>query len=327
MRLALYALISAFCVGPVWGQIAQSHPEYCGIPGGASPPLLDISATIDSGGHAVLYIGRGKPTEGIPLEGSLLAQIAEVCPLSDGRLVVFADIGGAIATYIVDRAKASVLDYFWAYAPLMSPDQRRIVYDKFYALHGVEGSSEYLIYDLAKGPAQNRPDGDAKNFVDVGAVIFPPGQKNLDNDNTDVPRDQLHGRGSGFHWAADSRAVLFVDGVPDNPKKIVLVTLDEKGTPSALEHQITVGDLCGREIPGVNSGMWTMDRAEVGPDLGGTRAIVLDLHSDDRRCPTRVVQLYKSDFQPAKTEVHIREEPARGVVIKDGSPPVPPKKK
>ncbi len=328
MKLTLYALISAVCLCPIWGQIAQSHPEYCGIPGGVNPPPPDMSATIDSSGHAVLYLGRGRSTPGIPLRGALpssISEIAEVCPLSDGRLVVFGDFGGT-DIYIVDRTKASVVDTFTAYTPRISPDQRWIAYVKMYPLHGVEATDEYLVYDLAKSPAQNRPDGNVTDTVDVGAVIFPPGQKNVGGDNIGVPREQLHGRGSEFYWAADSRAVLFVDGVPDNPKKIILVTLDEKGTPSALEHQVTVSDLCGREIPGVSPGTWTMDRAEVGPDRGGARTIVLDLHSGDGRCPARVAQLYESDFQPSKTEIHVTEEPTHGM-IRDGNPPIPPKKK
>ena len=258
-----------------------------------------------------------------------IPEITEVCPLSDGRLVVFGYYGGT-GVFIVDRAKASVVDTFASSDPVMSPDQRWIVYVKMYPLHGVEGTDEYLIYDLTKSPAQNRPDGDVKNATDVGAVIFPPGQKNLGGDNIGVPREQLHYNLSGFYWAADSQAVLFVDAVADAvniAKKIILVTLDEKGAPTAWEHLITASDVCGSEIPGVSAGLRPMDRAEVGPDRGGTRAIIVDLHSDDRRCPTRAVQLYESDFQPAKTEVHIRQEPTRGVVIKDGSPPVPPKKK
>jgi hypothetical protein len=218
-----------------------------------------------------------------------------------------------------------VVDEFAAYRPVLSPDQRWIAYVKIYPLHGTEATDEYLIYDLTKSPVQNRPVGDVNNSADVGAVIFPPGQKNLGGDNIGVPREQMHGGGLGFYWATDSRAVLFVDTAADGPKKLILVTLDEKGAPSALEHAITVGDFCGSEIPGVSQGVWRMDRAEVGPDRDGIRAVVVDLSSDDRRCPSRVVQLFKSDFQPAKPEVHIRQESTRGAII-TGDPP-PPKKK
>ena len=106
MKLAVLVLIFAVC--PVWGQIVQSHPEYCGIAGGVNPPLPpDISVTIDqSAGHAVLYIDRGGMAKAVPLP-DLISEVAEVCPLADGRLVVFADFGGT-DVFIVDRVTASV---------------------------------------------------------------------------------------------------------------------------------------------------------------------------------------------------------------------------
>ena len=81
MKRAILSLTLMACSiwGPMaWGQIAQSHPEYCGLPNGANPPLPDVSATVDGNGHAVVYLGQG--TTGIPLRGSI-EQIAEVCPL------------------------------------------------------------------------------------------------------------------------------------------------------------------------------------------------------------------------------------------------------
>ena len=142
-KLAFFALFSAVCMNPVWGQIAQSYIEYCGLPGGANPPLTDISATVDRAkGSATLYIGSGSPAAGIPLEDALISEIAQVCPLSNGRLVVFADMVGASAIYLIDKASASVMDLFWAFDPVISPDQRWIAYAKFYPLHGVEGARE-----------------------------------------------------------------------------------------------------------------------------------------------------------------------------------------
>lgn len=91
---------------------------------------------------------------------------------------MFGDYGGT-DVFIVDKAKASILDSFLSFDPVMSPDQRWIVYQKTFPLHGVEATEEYLIYDLTKSPAQNRPDGDTTNHEDVGTTIYPPGMKNL----------------------------------------------------------------------------------------------------------------------------------------------------
>lgn len=323
MKLAVLVLIFAVC--PVWGQIVQSHPEYCGIAGGVNPPLPpDISATIDqSAGHAVLYIDRGGMAKAVPLP-DLISEVAEVCPLADGRLVVFADFGGT-DVFIVDRVTASVTDWFPAYFPEMSPDQRWIVYRKFYPLHGVEASDELLIYDLTKTPAQNRPGG-ANGSTDPGRLIFPPGENGVPYENIGVPTDQMHSIGRRIYWAADSRALLFTDRVAGRPDRITLVTLDDRDRSAAFQRQVTIRDMCGLAVPSADLD-WRMDQAEVGPEQSGNRSIVIDLgHRADRRCPPHALQLYKNDFQPLKPELHVTEKPSHGM-IREGYPPVPPKKK
>jgi hypothetical protein len=148
-------------------------------------------------GSTALYIGRGSAAVRVSLEGSLISEIAEVCPLPDGRLVVYGDMGHATAVYVVDKARASVVDAFWAYYPAMSPDQRWIAYVKFYPLHGVEGSDECMVYDLTKTPVQNRPADEPNETIDVGGVIFPPGHRNFPGSNTQIPAGQRHlGRGN-----------------------------------------------------------------------------------------------------------------------------------
>jgi len=331
MKLAAIPLILSTALCPLSGQIYQSRPEYCGRPADANPPLPDISAAFDGNGEAVLHVGAAGPARGISLHGagslpSILHRIDEVCPLDDGRLVVFGGLG-ATEILIVDPAKGTVVDDFFVWRPVISPDQRWIVYEKMYPAHGApDPSSEDLMYDLSKSAAQNRPGGDLANTSDVGAVIFPPGQKNLPFDNLRLPADQRHSLQSRFFWASDSRAIVFEDELASQPNKIILVTLDEKGTPTALEHEITATDLCGNSPPDVKTLWRRLDRAEVGSDRNGTRMMVLDLSSDDARCPTHIIQLSTSDFQPSRTEMHVRQEPTHGTVL-NGQPATPPKKK
>jgi len=333
MKHALYGLISTVLVCPVWGQIAQSHPEYCGIPGGANPPLPDISATIDpTDGHAELYFGQGSAARRVALDADWVSEIAEVCPVYGGRLAVFAVLPDGVATYILDKAQPSVVDWFYGFNPTVSPDQRWIVCGKFHHFYTAESTAEYLLYDLTKSPLQNRPEGDSKDTgtyrVDVGSAIFPAGQKNVADDNVGVPEEQQHSGGGPFYWASDSRAVVFVDHVVGKPRKIILVSLTDQGASTAFEHQVTVTDLCGREIPGADPEGWTwvMTRIDAGPDRGGSRSIVLYPNLLDAPCPARAVPLYSGDFQPSKAEVHVVQEPTGGM-IRDGYPPIPPKKK
>jgi hypothetical protein len=327
MKLAIVILLSGF--SQLWGQIAQSHPEYCGVPGGVNPPQPDVSVSIDQQGNSFLFIGRGNSVPGIPLTvgglPSLISEISEVCPLSDGRLVLFGNYGGT-AVFVVDRNKPSLVDSFDAYYPVISPDQRWIAFIKPYPLHGVVGSDEYMLYDLAKTPAQNRPDGDANNPADVGRVIFPPGHENFPGSNIGLSKAQRHLSGSLLYWAPDSRAILFWDAAQDGPG-IVLVTLDDKGTPSALRHPLTTAEICGRAVSGGGPHTSKMDRAEIGPNLVGSRAILLDLTSfGDNRCGPHVLHLHTEDFHPAKAEANARPTYTRGAVL-DGKEVSAPKRK
>jgi len=129
-------------------QVRQSHPEYCGIPGDLNPALQDVSASVDQQENAVLYVGRGSSVKAIPLYigglPALVSEISQVCPLSDGRLVVFGETG-ATYVFIVDPARAVLVDSFLSYWPGISPNQHWIAYEKFFPLHGVDGSSEIML--------------------------------------------------------------------------------------------------------------------------------------------------------------------------------------
>ncbi len=212
----LFSIVVAF---PALGQINQTSPELCGTPDAAVPLPPNIRATLDrSTGEGNLYMEIGDITRKINLPG-VVNEADEVCPLKDGRLAVFAfaEKGGLGEVYLINRADGSLLDYLWGFDPVMSPNQRWLVYRKFYpARTELPVSEEYLLYDLTKSPAQNRPPGvDLSDYADVGSAIFPVGQKNLEGDNIDLlPPEQQHGIGSGFSgpgffWAPDSRGGCF----------------------------------------------------------------------------------------------------------------------
>jgi hypothetical protein len=181
MRIAALAMMIA--VYPVWGQIAQSHPEFCGFPGNVNPPLADISATIgEPDEHIMLRVGQGNSAPVIALPGYFITEVSQICLLPAGRLVVFGTFYHAentADTTVVDMSKATVADHFVAYAPVsISPDQRWIAYVKFWPLHGSEGSDEIMLYDLTKSAAENRADHLAGHSTDPGRMIFPPGHEN-----------------------------------------------------------------------------------------------------------------------------------------------------
>jgi hypothetical protein len=328
MKLVLLSLIAA--VFPLLGQIAQSHPEFCGISGGINPQLPpDVSATVTDD-KAVLHIRRDTTDADVPLMlgtlASSISEIAEVCPLTDGRLVVFGKGWWETNVHVVDRAKAAQLDSFSAYDPVLSPDQRWIAYVKF-GDPRVEGSSEYMIYDLSKTSQQNRPpDVGPTDTINVGRVIFPPGHQNFSGGNIDLPEELRHFGSGRLFWAADSRAILFEDRTPGDTG-IVLVTIDEKGPLSVSRHPLSASEICGRDTPAGSTYTWKLDSVDIRPGAAGNRAILLDLSAKGGDlCTPHVLQLSREDFKTAKMEKNVKPPYSRGAVV-DGKEVTPPKKK
>jgi hypothetical protein len=257
---------------------------------------------------------------------SLLSVVAEICPLRDGRLVVFGEGTWATNVYVVDRAKAVQLDSFTAYGPVLSPDQRWIAYVKFLYPTQVDGSSEYMIYDLAKSKVLNRPAGiEPTDTINVGKVIFPPGHENFPGSNTNLPEELQHTAAGTPYWSADSTAILFEDRTPAD-SGIVLVKIDEKGTPLAFRHTLSASEICGRDIPAESIKSWKLDRVEIGPETAGNRAILVGLSAaGDSRCTPHTLQLHREDFKTAKVEEN-RPSFTRGQIV-NGKEVVPPRKK
>lgn len=302
-----------------WGQIAQSHPEFCGLANGTNPPLPDVSATVDAGGQSMLYLGNG--VTGIPL-GFFLVEIAEVCPLSNGLLVVFGD-HVSTEVIIVDPVKKARVDSFSAWYPVISPNQRWIAFVKAYPLHGVDGSSQYLLYDLTKSAADNRSGGPVS---DPGSVIFPPGHENYPGSNIDLPKNQQHFGATRIYWSPDSRAVAFEDRTVEGPG-IVVVMLNGNGIPSARRHALTPAEMCGRNVTSSDGISWKLAGVQFEFDLarGGVGMTVdIDASRGDG-CVSHTLQLQNASFQAAKTEVNKWQEPTNGI-IRNGRIVAPPKK-
>jgi hypothetical protein len=230
--------------------------------------------------------------------------------------------------FIVNPAKNSLVDSFMAYRPVISPNQRWIAYVKF-APYYVEASTEIMLYDLSKPAAQNRPPSDPvhpnNEKTDAGTIIFPPGHENFDGSNIlDDNNPQIVHSAGKLHWAPDSRAIVFTDMVADNPA-ILLVTLDDHGTPAAFRHALTETEACGRDTPAkAGPKNLKLDRAEFQPS--GT--IALDLGpSGDARCAPHVLQLRREEFQAAATELHVKPTYPPAGRLPNGEVRVPKKKK
>jgi len=314
MKLTLLTLIFTISVGSAWGQIAQSHPEYCGLPENANPPLPDITASVDPNGRSVLYVGHGSTAIALTLPDYYMSEISQVCPLPDERMVVFAQMPPNVTVlYVV--AHASIVDSLWVYHPVISPNQRWIAFTKWYPYY-VQGSGEIMLYDFSKTPAQNQPPADSVHpndpKIDAGTIIFPPGHENFAGSNiVDTPSDQIIHDVGTLHWALDSRAIVFKD-VVDKDAGIAVVKLDERGNPSVFRRALTRADICGRGTPTTNASAWALNEAEFGSN-GAIRLTVRSLSSDptrvgsqDERCTEQVLELGQADFQPMAPEIHVK---------------------
>lgn len=150
-----------------------------------------------------------------------LAQLRQVLVAGD-RLWAIGWMNGAGASDVslYRAADGRLLDRFWAYQPLPSPDGRYVAFQKFHPSHFIDQwETQYRLYDAALAPAANRaalrtplagePAGDA--LVDVGLALYPLAPGELDRDASDLTPASAHSAGSGFAWSTDSRRVAFVD--------------------------------------------------------------------------------------------------------------------
>jgi hypothetical protein len=108
------------------------------------------------------------------------------------------------------------VDMFVGYWPAISPSLRYIAYVKWFPEHmgyGYTMTSEYLAYDVALPPSENRPRGVRRgDYYRVGWPLYPPGAANSPGDTVligqDVPAHVMVS--DGFFWLGKN-AVAFVD--------------------------------------------------------------------------------------------------------------------
>lgn len=285
-------------------QVEQRRPELCGLPGGSVAPPRGFSAIIDATGAVKFSFRNGAAVLGAP---DAIRAIEEVCPLPGGRLAIFGETGGPDAVYILEESTPALVDSFGAYGPLMSPDQRWIAFRKAYPPHGMElpVSEEYLLYDLSRGPALNRGIGvPLTDGRDVGAPVYPLGQKNLPFDAAGLPAGQLHRVGSDFFWSPDSKALIFVDELLGKPT-LVLVAIDGSGATQTSVYPLDEPAACTSAYP-------VLRHAEFGPDQDGDRVIFLDFAAE---CLPQRMQVRSVDFKQARPETHTRPPSRKAIRV------------
>lgn len=299
-RVVVFGLIGT----TAFAQIEQTHPELCGRDAatGLSVPPMSISVDRAQGTATLsLFAKRGEKRIGLP---GVVDAVSEVCPAPGGRYVVFGETSNSTNLLIVDPSKDSVEDQFYGFDPVMSPDQRWIVYRKFYPRHhDASISEEYLVYDLSKTRGQNRLPGiDESNWADVGRVIFPVGRTNARYDAMDLPDDRAHYAGSvSFTWSSDSRVVGFGDLLQKH-FAVIVVTMNQDGSTKAFEHAVAVSDVCSTKLTQGEFGLM-MSGSQITQGPGGGYLIEAQFQPMPGVCEPKHLELrFPDDFHISSPE-------------------------
>jgi hypothetical protein len=299
----LKAAAFTFCLTfSAFGQIVQKRPEICGSPGGVVPVPPAITAISDrSQGISQLSLKIGDSVASLQLSAIAIEQ---VCPLPQGKLLVVGETGGADNVNIVSQTTGALLDSFYAWDPVISPDQHWLIMRKFYPVHmDVPYTEEYLLYDLTKDKAGNRLSGvSLDDSEEVGRTVYPVGLENTVGDNTNVPEDKTHRFYSdSFYWAPDSKAVVFADNL-QGTLSIVLVTVNGNETKTYV-HPVTMAEGCGDPSkPNTSTYDIQVSHPEAGAQQGTDREIRIPIRASAPVCKVTGVILHSEDFQPAKVE-------------------------
>lgn len=164
-----------------------------------------------------------------------MAQVDSIDFAAGEKLVVLGHVNSSVRQVVViDINGSTVIDNFYCYEPILSPDKRFLALVKFFPPHFVQGVSyQYLLYDFQKSPAANRPQNvPANDPQNVGQVLYPTNAKNQLRDNTEQPPLQVHLMASGtFFWSARGKRVAFAD---DHLGIVRLVVVELQGTTPIL---------------------------------------------------------------------------------------------
>lgn len=312
--LLLRHSVIAFCfLTSLRAQITQDHPELCGSQS-AIPIPANITVTIDPSRGQSTLVFKGEKGAQVPIPG-VMAEVQQICPVSSSEVVIFGVATPSLYNVtLADIQGRQVIDSFYAYNPVISPDQHWLIMRKFYPTGGISEnvSEEYLLYDLKKNRVENRAPGIIPtDRADVGNVVYPLGQNNLLGDNIGLPESQVHHfRSATFFWAPDSNSVVFADSV-QNVVSIVLILIKKNDQTTAQVHAVRLTELCA-----TYNESFPMELSKV--NFGASESQPLDIEADFTSkapsCTTREVRLQFADFTPAATEIHTFKHGKRAII-------------
>lgn len=229
----------------------------------------------------------------LPVE---MAQVDDIRKGAANKLIVRGMVNGSGSEIaVIDLGSAKLIDKFVCYLPSMSRDGWYIAFVKFYPSHFAEGTDDhYMLYDIAKGAAENRPpETPSDDWKTVGKPIYPVGIGNRDNDNIGIPNGSQHFSKSEVFWNPDREEFLFAD--QRDTVAITLVLVDVAPNGDVAVKTVTGGtELCSASTSGAATCSALVRKAEF---LSAPEAAVAVTFENVSNQQTRTVEYKSSQFQ------------------------------
>lgn len=228
-------------------------------------------------------------------------QIDEVDLAGQSRAVLFArTVWGVSTMYVIELPGGGIVDHFLAIDPAISPGHRYLAFVKAFPEHPgpVSVNYEYLVYDLAHGPAYNRPHFKARVVYGAGWPVYPPGATNAPGENI-VPglAAAVHQLSSGRLFWLGPHTLAFTDHYKAEDK-LVIVDL-EKGVKEPSVRTLTIDpgkvldlEKCKKAASPSDLSRWSRDWAglirvtQISRTPGTARAVCLRFSSQPLPAPS-----------------------------------------
>lgn len=205
-----------------------------------------------TGQWAVVLQQDSAPPKRVPLP-DILEQVDSIRPAGSDRIVVLADLAaGAHYVGLIRTDPAKLFDEFWTSAPPgLSPDNRWVLFVRFYPMHGAEGyDDQYRLYDVLGSravnwpgrPVQDAPTGEIISYdtTKAGMPVYPLSPAEAGRDNTNVPENEAHQALSSFIWDSDSKRVMFADEVGGRISLVIVnVPTDQNQQATTLSYELS----------------------------------------------------------------------------------------
>lgn len=267
----------------VYCQIPQEMHELCG-----KPDFVPVPSNVMAKKNNLIV--RTHEPEAV-VEISVNGKVEQVCPIASDRYLVFVLTSvGAYEIVIVNSMSGALIDRFYSWGPVVSPDQHWLALRGFYPRMSESPSEEYLLYDLTKNAAENTVPKPSWSTEGVrGRVIYPAVADGRPFHHIGLPEEQTHYIWSdSFYWSSDSTAFVFADKIQDT-LSIVLATLDTGGWKTSI-HPLAPDEVKNLEY---------FREMEVNPESQS-----IHMRFNDGTGERKLLALRWADFVPAKLEVH-----------------------